>query len=133
MSEIPLERLGSEVAAYNESFVDAACTRVLREKVALRLLDGPQWLMPNRTAAEALKWAPEHRALARLAATEGVAADAGGAGGSGHGACRLCREERDERSWSGALPGARVCRRCVRQSAAVLQKDPDLGWRKPEP
>ncbi len=76
-----------------------------------------------------------YRALV-VAAAEGVAADAGGAGGaggSGHGACRLCREERDERSWSGALPGARVCRRCVRQSAAVLQKDPDLGWRKPEP
>jgi len=27
---------------------------------------------------------------------------------------------------------ARACRRCVRQSAAVLAKDPDLGWRKPE-
>jgi beta-glucosidase len=56
----------------NESFVDAACTRVLREKVALRLLDGPAWYMPNGTAAEALKWAPEHRALARFAAAEGV-------------------------------------------------------------
>jgi hypothetical protein len=49
------------------------------------------------------------------------------------GACRLCREERGERSWAGALAGARACRRCVRQSAAVLQRDPDLGWRKPEP
>ena len=56
----------------NESFVDAACTRVLREKVALRLLDGPQWWAPNASRAEALKWLPAHRALARLAATEGA-------------------------------------------------------------
>jgi hypothetical protein len=48
------------------------------------------------------------------------------------GACRLCREERPERMWVGAIPGACVCRRCVRQSAGVLQKDPDLGWRKPD-
>lgn len=64
-----------------------------------------------------------------------VVAGGGGAGAGTEGergACRLCREERDDGSWTGALAGARVCRRCVRQSAAVLQKDPDLGWRKPE-
>lgn len=56
----------------NESFVDAAATRVLREKVALRLLDGPEWWAPNGSLAEALKALPEHRALARLAAAEGI-------------------------------------------------------------
>ena len=47
--------------------------------------------------------------------------------------CVLCLEHRDEPTWSRAGHGdPRACRRCVRQSAAVLQKDADLGWRKPE-
>jgi hypothetical protein len=46
--------------------------------------------------------------------------------------CTLCLEERDEPAWRAAGRDAVACRRCVRQSAAVLQKDPDLGWRKPE-
>lgn len=46
--------------------------------------------------------------------------------------CALCLEDREERAWAREQAGARACRRCVRQSAAVLQKDADLGWRKPE-
>ena len=49
--------------------------------------------------------------------------------------CSLCLERRDDPTWAstpadGAAP--RACRRCVKQSAAVLQKDPELGWRKPQ-
>jgi hypothetical protein len=43
--------------------------------------------------------------------------------------CTLCLEDRPDAGWERG--GARACRRCVRQSAAVLQKDPDLGWRRP--
>ena len=48
--------------------------------------------------------------------------------------CTLCLEDRDEPTWTAGPAGstARACRRCVRQSAAVLAKDPDFGWRKPE-
>ena len=46
--------------------------------------------------------------------------------------CTLCLEDRGEPGWSGSSPKATACRRCVRQSAAVLAKDPDSGWRKPE-
>lgn len=45
------------------------------------------------------------------------------------GRCVLCLEDRADAAWERG--GARACRRCVRQSAAVLQKDPDLGWRRP--
>jgi hypothetical protein len=54
--------------------------------------------------------------------------------------CVLCLEMRSEPSWHmpstpGALPVGEstpyACRRCVRQSAAVLQKVTEFGWRKP--
>lgn len=46
--------------------------------------------------------------------------------------CALCREDRAEPMWTGAgSPPALACRRCVRQSAAVLQKDADSGWKRP--
>ncbi len=46
--------------------------------------------------------------------------------------CTLCRENRDEIGWmSPREAGLCACRRCVKQSAGVLAKDPDLGWKKP--
>lgn len=74
----------------------------------------------------------------------------GTAGGSGPARCALCLEDREDPSWApgpggphpdtstgAAAPSTgaaapRACRRCVKQSAAVLQKDRDLGWRRPE-
>jgi hypothetical protein len=48
--------------------------------------------------------------------------------------CALCLEDRADPMWDSPVePGTRACRRCVRQSAAVLQKDPDSRWRRPEP
>jgi len=46
--------------------------------------------------------------------------------------CILCLETRNEPTWSHRPDGPRACRRCVRQSAAVLQKATEFGWRKPE-
>ncbi|MBX3388259.1 MAG: hypothetical protein KF691_02260 [Phycisphaeraceae bacterium] len=47
--------------------------------------------------------------------------------------CTLCLETRADPAWqSPQFPGAVACLRCVKQSAAVLQKDPDFGWRKPD-
>ncbi|MBL9141861.1 MAG: hypothetical protein JNK53_08345 [Phycisphaerae bacterium] len=49
------------------------------------------------------------------------------------GTCKLCLEERTETMWQSPVQtGVQGCRRCIRQSAAVLQKDPDSGWRRPE-
>ncbi|MFO0962712.1 MAG: ClpX C4-type zinc finger protein [Phycisphaerales bacterium] len=47
--------------------------------------------------------------------------------------CSLCLETRDEPAWTSPRRAQAIaCRRCVRQSAAVLAKDPDSGWRRPE-
>lgn len=57
--------------------------------------------------------------------------------------CSLCREVRDEVAWSppsappplaGHTPDGPLvaCRRCVHQSAAVLAKDKDYGWQRPQ-
>jgi len=55
--------------------------------------------------------------------------------------CVLCREggkdraalhRESEAGWESPVrPGACVCRRCCRRSAAVLEKDPDFNWRRP--
>ncbi|MBL8989977.1 MAG: hypothetical protein JNJ48_00190 [Phycisphaerae bacterium] len=49
-----------------------------------------------------------------------------------HGACTMCLERRDEPHWQSPLfDGAFICRRCIRQSAQTLAKDPDSGWTRP--
>ncbi len=66
--------LAASVAAgaVNESYVDAAAARVLREKFALRLFDGPRYWFVNASALNATLDAPPHRALARAAAAAGI-------------------------------------------------------------
>jgi hypothetical protein len=45
----------------------------------------------------------------------------------------MCLEERDEPCWRSPVnEGAVVCRRCCKQSAGRLVKDPDIAWEKPE-
>jgi formylmethanofuran dehydrogenase subunit E len=46
------------------------------------------------------------------------------------GTCTLCLESRDELHHRGQA-GGYVCRRCVRQSATAMERDPDSEWRKP--
>lgn len=66
--------------------------------------------------------ADAYRALALAEPAAGAAAK-----------CVLCLEQREEPTWSPTGAEApRACRRCVRQSAAVLQKDGTGGWRKPD-
>src|SRR5437773_11560892 len=46
--------------------------------------------------------------------------------------CTLCLEQRPAAGWtSPTRPEASACRRCINQSAAVLAKDKDYGWKKP--
>ena len=46
--------------------------------------------------------------------------------------CRLCLERKDEPHWAGLVnEDALACKRCVRQSAAVLHSDDDIAWSKP--
>ncbi len=47
--------------------------------------------------------------------------------------CVLCLENgRDELHWASPLDETVLaCRRCVKQSAGVLHKDPDSPWKKP--
>ncbi len=44
--------------------------------------------------------------------------------------CVMCLETRGEPGWAGAA-GAAVCKRCAKQSAAVLAKSNDYKWIKP--
>jgi len=48
-------------------------------------------------------------------------------------ACKLCLENgRDELHWASPVEESVIaCRRCVKQSAGVLHKDPDSAWKKP--
>jgi len=47
--------------------------------------------------------------------------------------CTMCLEQRDDPAWqSPARPEAVICRRCVKQSAGRLHKDPDWDWHKPK-
>ena len=56
--------------------------------------------------------------------------------------CVLCREaakdraaldREDEVGWASSNDGsAAICRRCLKQAAGVLHKDPDYEWTRPE-
>jgi len=46
--------------------------------------------------------------------------------------CRMCLEHRDDSVWFGVVdPPAPICLRCVKQSAAVLNKSKHWEWVKP--
>ena len=50
------------------------------------------------------------------------------------GLCVMCLEHRPQAQWESPLqPGTCACVRCVRQAAGVMSKDPDSGWKRPEP
>lgn len=56
--------------------------------------------------------------------------DAGRAGAEGAGGkCLMCLEERPAPLWRSPVEESKaICRRCTRQSAGMLEKDPDSGW-----
>ncbi|MBY0307762.1 MAG: ClpX C4-type zinc finger protein [Phycisphaerales bacterium] len=48
--------------------------------------------------------------------------------------CTMCLENRSQPQWESPLfAEAHACVRCVRQAAGVLSKDPESGWKRPEP
>ncbi|MBL8757039.1 MAG: hypothetical protein JNK35_01265 [Phycisphaerae bacterium] len=48
-------------------------------------------------------------------------------------ACRMCLETRSGPRWASPLdPEAVACKRCIRQSAGVLERDPEYAWRRPD-
>jgi hypothetical protein len=50
------------------------------------------------------------------------------------GECALCLQYRDEPCWPSPLDEAVVaCYRCVTQSARILEKDAESGWKAPGP
>jgi len=66
-----------------------------------------------------------------LAYRELVLEAAGEAPGEGE-TCALCLEHREDPAWrSPVREEAHACRRCVKQSAGILHKDPDTEWTKP--
>jgi hypothetical protein len=46
--------------------------------------------------------------------------------------CVLCLQHQDTPHWKGFRENTWACTKCIRQSAAILQKDPESGWKKPE-
>ena len=46
--------------------------------------------------------------------------------------CALCLEDRPEKHWQSPLhPEVFGCKRCINQSARILEKDPEQGWKRP--
>ncbi|MGP1271951.1 MAG: hypothetical protein ACTS22_01320 [Phycisphaerales bacterium] len=46
--------------------------------------------------------------------------------------CTMCLETRDDPCWQSPVrEEAVICRRCIRQGATRLDKDPDWAWQKP--
>lgn len=51
-----------------------------------------------------------------------------------HEKCTMCLETRDDPHWrSPMFETALICRRCIRQSAQAMSKDPDSNWKRPAP
>ncbi len=47
-------------------------------------------------------------------------------------ACRMCLEERSQPQWeSPVAEGTLICLRCIRQAATALEKDEEVGWKRP--
>ena len=46
--------------------------------------------------------------------------------------CTMCLEQRKDPMWRSPLSDdAVICRRCIKQSATTLEKDEELGWKRP--
>lgn len=51
---------------------------------------------------------------------------------SGNETCAMCLEVRKDGQWRSTrgIPSL-ICLRCIKQGARMLEKDPDLGWKRP--
>jgi hypothetical protein len=55
----------------------------------------------------------------------------GGGGIPPESTCALCLERRDETHWASPVMGVHACKRCVKQSAVMLERDEEAGWTRP--
>lgn len=46
--------------------------------------------------------------------------------------CTMCLESRNEPSFDSDKRAAHICRRCVKMAAVVLERDAELGWKRPD-
>lgn len=46
--------------------------------------------------------------------------------------CTMCIEDRTEPCFDSAKRKAHICRRCVKMAAVTLERDAELGWKRPE-
>lgn len=47
--------------------------------------------------------------------------------------CLMCLAHNDDPVWrSPAYPDALICKRCAKQSAVMLERDPDSKWSRPK-
>ncbi len=45
--------------------------------------------------------------------------------------CAMCLERRAERHWASPARGVLICRRCVKQSVVMLERDPEARFTRP--
>lgn len=45
--------------------------------------------------------------------------------------CTLCLSHNGDPIWRSPLREALVCKRCAKQSAVMLERDPESGWERP--
>lgn len=66
-----------------------------------------------------------------VAYTEVVVAG-GGAIAPADATCTMCLESREEPMWQSPVPpNCWICRRCIKQTAGLMVKDPDFKFTKP--
>lgn len=54
----------------------------------------------------------------------------GGALAPASATCTLCLAHHDTPHWQGSA-GPLACKRCIEQSARILEKDQEAGWKRP--
>ena len=56
----------------------------------------------------------------------------GGVPAPGESLCILCLSHRDELHWESPVNAdIRACKRCIKQSVVMLERDPEYGWKRP--
>ncbi len=46
--------------------------------------------------------------------------------------CTMCLEPRNEPCYDSTKRDAHICRRCVKMAAVTLERDAELGWKRPD-
>jgi hypothetical protein len=47
--------------------------------------------------------------------------------------CAMCLNEADEPQWQSPMfEESHICRRCIKQSTVMFERDPESNWKRPE-